>query len=412
MLFFRLFSNIILLFIIFLYTIKINSFCCEKCSKGYNNNKNLKYKEIQDIDKDKKEDNIDKDKKENNKDKKEDKYDEIEDNLLKKLEDIDKKTNDKEYKCEDINEDIILQKLNINKTLIDNIKSCGSIEKKIKTILDNCNDIYEDTVYDYLPRCIIAHKDNNCSLESHFHILLHNPWFIKFFYLLYHCCNDYINSRCPLALTICELVVEALKKPNFNDIIDAEICCNISKKFFEKYKNESINEDYCSKHYYKSFQDINYFSHHIILTVEKEIKYAKTINFLYPFLDVDINNINHYVDIFVEKKKMNCSYFDEISSKNIYTLPFRDILYAKFEYHFKAYKYINGYWYNYDSLVYEHPKKISNKELIFETLLEKKKKNKDVIRIYPSLNIFENCTEEFDFLKTIYMNNKNSIKIV
>lgn len=279
-----------------------------------------------------------------------------------------------------LTKDIILKELNINDELINKIRNIDTFEKKIDEIKRNLNDIFDISIVDCMPRCMIAHAENNCSLESYFNCLLSNPWFLKFFYLLNQCCRDNIETDCKVTYKICILVDQAINHPNFEDIIDAQMCCDISRQYFERiYRDENnCKVNNCEERKFGDFQLSDYI-HKVFNVVFKELN-TKKIFFIktMPF------STNQDLNMFTDTNNMyNC--LQHITPDNIlkndntkrdlkFYYPFRCIVYGQNKYHFSSYKFILGSWYSYDSLEVEKPTKLTNEEFVDKVINNLKKR--------------------------------------
>ena len=347
----------ILLMIIFLYNCKCGC-CCQKCNNDYkelhldNNNNNEKENKKDEMEEKKKKD----DKEENNEE-------EIIENLKKTfLNEIENIEEPKNIEIQSLTKDIILKKLNITDLLINEINSSGNTQEKIDKIVENCNDIFNEEIYDYLPRCMILHINNNCSLESVFNILLHNPWFIKFFYLINTCVINDIKDECKVTEKICELVDYALNNPNFNDTIDAQKCYDISVAYYgSKYRDD----DYCKENSLGSFHCGDYyFKIYQVYKKELNVSFNFFNNSKAPIYE-DLCKTSKIVEFF---KKDRIIIYVQTSTKIQINYPFRDIRVVEKDYHFSAYKFICGNWYNYDSLRVEKPTKMTIKQFLKDVI--------------------------------------------
>ena len=257
---------------------------------------------------------------------------------------------------------------------------------------------FDISIVDCMPRCMIEHAENNCSLESYFNCLLSNPWFLKFFYLLNQCCRDNIETDCQVTYKICILVDQAINHPNFEDIIDAQMCCDISRQYFERIYRDENN---CKVNNYeeRKFGDfqLSDYIHKVFKVVFKELNIEKIF-----FIKTMLFSTNQDLNMFTDTNNMyNC--FLDITSDNIlkndntkrglkFYYPFRCIVYAQFRYHLSSYKFILGSWYSYDSLEVEKPTKLTNEEFIDKVI-----------------NKFKKRVDKGDFLITVGLSNLKTI---
>ena len=321
-----------------------------------------------------------------------------------------------------LTKDIILKELNINDELINKIKNIDTFEKKIDEIKRNLNDIFDISIIDCMPRCMIAHAENNCCLESYLNCLLSNPWFLKFFYLLNQCCRDNIKTDCQVTYKICILVDQAINHPNFEDTIDAQICCDISRQYFERiYRDENnckvnnCEEDNCKKYKYGDFQWNDYI-HKVFNVVFKELN-TKKIFFIktMPF------STNQDLNMFTDTNNMyNCLRYitsdKELKNYNIkgdlkFYYPFRCIVYGQVIYHLSSYKFILGSWYSYDSLEVKKPTKLTNEEFV-DKVINKFKEREDKGDTLITVGLSNTTTyDHVDYYKKILeITDKQSIK--
>jgi hypothetical protein len=135
-------------------------------------------------------------------------------------------------------------KLDNNKLndIVEEVISCSKDIDKIKKILEYTVDIDWDNPM--CPNTLIKQKDNLCSYISYFHLMLNNPYFLKFFLILegiksLHKPDTYVLDA------MCELVRWCVERPSFNKNNMGSVD-KIMKAFYFK---EKANGEYfyCTK---------------------------------------------------------------------------------------------------------------------------------------------------------------------
>lgn len=280
----------------------------------------------------------------------------------------------------EINTEIILQHLRISEALLE-IEKCQNVRDKVKKIKDIVASDYYSQIYNYensnlkMPRCLIKHERNNCILESYFTILLGDPYFVKFYYLLNSLFEKNLLKQkdLPLVFEICKLFKNAVNNPKFTDKVS---CLSILKAFFDNYKDHFYvtekDEDGNLSHVFGGFQASWY--HSIVLGCsEDEIKkYAeldKCIehSFRYYSLgpwDIDINYPKLCEYLMAEDSTKKNIKPHKIILANLDKFPMMAMLVFAQRYHRYTYRVINGTFINYDSFNFKQPTPVSEREII------------------------------------------------
>ena len=287
----------------------------------------------------------------------------------------------------DITTDEILKFLHIDEAK-NEIDRCDNINEKIKKLADIISDDYNNKRFTFensnllVPRCLIVHENNNCILEAYFSYLESNPYHCKFFWILNELFekNQLNKNELPITYEICQFFKNAINNPNFNDKI---YCLNISKTWYdniEKLKGKIDNkfkkilETHLKKHHFGGFQGNWYpyiLIHSVILELQNFYNFQDN-KMLYEYnkdKDKDIT-IFYFNSIFAiaswltthdKLNKNNCKdYLFKDQENNIMT----GYTFVAAGYHFYTIRNINCIFFNYDSLIYDKPKVISNKDLI------------------------------------------------
>ncbi len=97
--------------------------------------------------------------------------------------------------------------------IVEEVNKCSKDIDKLNKILEYTVDI--DWNNPMCPNTLIKQKDNLCAYISYFHLMLNNPYFLKFFLICdkierLHSSNTYVLNA------MCELVCWCVERPSFN----------------------------------------------------------------------------------------------------------------------------------------------------------------------------------------------------
>ena len=105
-------------------------------------------------------------------------------------------------------------------------------EEKIKKIIEYSKDI--DWENECCPNTLIRWKNNECTYIAYFHLMLNNPYFLKFFFI----CERINEDEKTVLYEVCQLIKQCINLPNFqksksqNSGVD-----KIMERFYIKMKN-------------------------------------------------------------------------------------------------------------------------------------------------------------------------------
>ena len=143
-----------------------------------------------------------------------------------------------------------LDDYNLNK-IIEEINGISNNIDKINRIIEYSKDI--DWENECCPNTLIEWKDNECAYIAYFHLMLNNPYFLKFFLI----CNETMRRKDTYILNaICDLVKYCVEHPRFEGEYRGSVD-KIMKAFFRKengeyyYLKKSKNSDRLRNFYYE-----------------------------------------------------------------------------------------------------------------------------------------------------------------
>ena len=105
-------------------------------------------------------------------------------------------------------------------------------EEKIKKIIEYSKDI--DWENECCPNTLIRWENNECAYIAYFHLMLNNPYFLKFFFI----CERINEDEKTVLYEVCQLIKQCINLPNFqksksqNSGVD-----KIMERFYIKMKN-------------------------------------------------------------------------------------------------------------------------------------------------------------------------------
>ena len=278
--------------------------------------------------------------------------------------------------------------------IVTEVNKCSDNVEKIKKILEYTVDI--DWNNPMCPNTLIRQEKNSCIYISYFHLMLNNPYFLKFFLI----CDKIKSLHRPDTYVLdamCELVRWCVERPSFNKnnmgSIDKIIkafykentngeyfyCAKDDKASLQLYYYGSIDEktgkyiENCGPHKYGSWQNsilIDYV--HTCLLLDLNIK------------DNDIENKIRLLIIYrpkvslakakihdiLKSPQINSEYFNTQDNVKLLGLA----LYQQ-AYHYYVIVYNNNQWYNKNTLLIDscRPMTIEEVTQLCEKIVEIKK---------------------------------------
>ena len=282
------------------------------------------------------------------------------------------------------------------KDIVNEINNIQDNEEKIKKIIEYSKDI--DWEHECCPNTLIRWEKNECAYIAYFHLMLNNPYFLKFFLI----CNKTMRREDTYVLNaICECVKWCIDHPSFNKNNMGSVD-EIMKAFFRKekdgeyyYLKKSKNSDMLRKfyygrdengkieYYYGSYipEDV-YLKVNLCLNIDLGINYLETekkikdiivykTESIYPY---SINRILNGQKVDEEKYKelqiKEDENYDNLSEGEGRILDFEGdvgkckkilgICISQWQYHYYAFTKNKDFWYNKNTLNYS---KIGQKDL-------------------------------------------------
>ena len=279
--------------------------------------------------------------------------------------------------------------------IVNEINNIQDNEEKIKKIIEYSKDI--DWENECCPNTLIKWEKNECAYIAYFHLMLNNPYFLKFFLI----CNETMRRKDTYVLNaICECVKWCIDHPSFNKN-NMESVDEIMKAFFRKEgkeyyyvkkENEEIQKTgklgpYLRKYYYgfkyedvkwgpyfyKGFQDINVFNWVCsAFFFDLELKNVKLEGKIFNLFSEDCTfklEKEDISEIFLFKKEN-----DEIA-KTLKTHKLLGIRLGQEDYHCFSLINHNSIWYNKNTLHLNECRKMTIREVLnlFNEILKIKK---------------------------------------
>ena len=147
------------------------------------------------------------------------------------------------------------------KDIVNEINNIQDNEEKIKKIIEYSKDI--DWENECCPNTLIRWENNECAYIAYFHLMLNNPYFLKFFLI----CDKTMRRKDTYVLNaICECVKWCIYHPSFNKNNMGSVD-GIMKAFFRKengeyyYLEKNKNNDNLRNFYY-GIKEIDIKEHH------------------------------------------------------------------------------------------------------------------------------------------------------
>ena len=280
--------------------------------------------------------------------------------------------------------------------IADEINNIQDNEDKIKKIIEYSKDI--DWENECCPNTLIRWEKNECAYIAYFHLMLNNPYFLKFFLI----CNETMRREDTYVLNaICECVKWCIYRPSFN-IKNMGSVDGIMNAFFRKegkeyyyylkkskysdnlktfyYGREETGE--IGHHYGSYLSESVYFEVNLCLKIDLSINCSETEEEIKDIIEYETEAIYQYsIDRILNGKKLEEEKYKELQikeDKNYDGLSGSEVEFLDFErdageckkilgiminqwlYHYYAFIKNNNIWYNKNTLNYS---KIGQKDL-------------------------------------------------
>ena len=270
------------------------------------------------------------------------------------------------------------------KDIVNEINNIQDNEEKIKKIIEYSKDI--DWENECCPNTLIRWENNECAYIAYFHLMLNNPYFLKFFLI----CNETMRRKDTYVLNaICECVKWCIDHPSFNKNNMGSVD-GIMKAFFRKEKdgeyyylkknknNDNLRDFYYKRdekgkieYYYGSYlpKDV-YFE--VNLCLKTDLNYLETEEKIKDIIEYETESIYQYsIDRILNGQKVKEEKYKELQIKEDknpdgllegedQTLFFEGhagkfkkilgILINQWLYHYYAFIKNNNIWYNKNTL--------------------------------------------------------------
>ena len=280
------------------------------------------------------------------------------------------------------------------KDIVNEINNIQDNEEKINRIIECSKDI--DWEHECCPNTLIRWENNECAYIAYFHLMLNNPYFLKFFLI----CDKTMRRKDTYVLNaICECVKWCIDHPSFNKNNMGSVN-EIMKAFFRKekdgeyyYLKKSKNSDNLKDFYYgiKEIGKIGYYYgsylppevyFEVNLCLKTDLNYLETeekikdiivykTESIYPY---SINRILNGQKVDEEKYKelqiKEDKNYDGLSGSEVEFLEFEGdagkckkilgIWISQWHYHHYAFTKNKDFWYNKNTINYS---KIGQKDL-------------------------------------------------
>ena len=282
--------------------------------------------------------------------------------------------------------------------IINEINNIQDNEEKIKKIIEYSKDI--DWENECCPNTLIRWEKNECAYIAYFHLMLNNPYFLKFFLI----CNETMRREDTYVLNaICECVKWCIYRPSFN-INNMGSVDGIMNAFFRKegkeyyyYLKKSKYSDNLKTFYYGSeetgeighhygsyLSESVYFEVNLCLKIDLSINCSETEEEIKDIIKYNTESIYLYSI----NRLLNCQKRDEekyqklqikdkdkdkresLSESEERILEFEGdageykkilgIMISQWQYHYYAFTKNKDFWYNKNTLNYS---KIGQKDL-------------------------------------------------
>jgi len=294
----------------------------------------------------------------------------------------------------------ILKHLKLNNNnldkIINEINGISNNIDKINRIIEFSKDI--DWENECCPNTLIRWEKNECAYIAYFHLMLNNPYFLKFFLI----CNETMRREDTYVLNaICECVKWCIYRPRFN-INNMGSVDGIMNAFFRKegkeyyyylkkskysdnlktfyYGREETDE--IGHHYGSYLSESVYFEVNLCLKIDLSINCSETEEEIKDIIEYKTESIHPYsIDRILNGKKLEEEKYKELQikeDKDYDGLSESEVEFLEFEraageckkilgiminqwlYHYYAFIKNNNIWYNKNTLNYS---KIGQKDL-------------------------------------------------
>ena len=278
--------------------------------------------------------------------------------------------------------------------IADEINNIQDNEEKIKKIIEYSKDI--DWENECCPNTLIRWEKNECAYIAYFHLMLNNPYFLKFFLI----CNETMRRNDTYVLNaICDLVKYCVEHPRFEGEYRGSVD-KIMKAFFRKegkeyyYVKKSKNKDMLRNFYYGrkeigkkerhygSFLPPDVYSYvNTCLCLDLNLENKEIMDKIIIRYDADMNA--YTLSICMENGKVaEKSLIESLRKKGIsrtteeedivifnerFGSGFRKVLgiwFSQYKYHFFVFTKNNGKWYNKNTLDYPSGQELSQAEVL------------------------------------------------
>ena len=268
-------------------------------------------------------------------------------------------------------------------------------EEKINRIIEYSKDI--DWENECCPNTLIRWEKNECAYIAYFHLMLNNPYFLKFFLI----CNETMRRNDTYVLNaICNLVKYCVEHPRFEGEYRGSVD-KIMKAFFRKDADKEYfylkrengaslkgfyyekNKDGKIENYYGSFLPFDVYSYvNTCLCLDLNLENENILDEIIIRHDANMNA--YTLSICMEKGKVaEKSLIESLRKKNRSSLTteedaivmfnerfgsgFRKVLgicFSQYNYHFFVFTKNNGKWYNKNTLKYPSGQELSQEEVL------------------------------------------------
>ena len=274
------------------------------------------------------------------------------------------------------------------------INNIQNNEEKIKKIIEYSKDI--DWEHECCPNTLIRWENNECAYIAYFHLMLNNPYFLKFFLI----CNETMRRNDTYVLnSICDLVKYCVEHPRFegkyrgsvDKIMKAFFRKDADKEYFylKRENGTSLKEFYYKKnkngkisHYYGSFlpHDV-YLKVNKCLYIDLNLENKEIMDKIIIRYDADMNDYTLSICIengekvektlleLLQKKRKNLNDKEDaiVTFEEQFGSGFRKVLgiwFSQYKYHFFVFTKNNGKWYNKNTLNYPSGQELSQAEVL------------------------------------------------
>ena len=294
--------------------------------------------------------------------------------------------------------DKILKHLKLNNNnldkIINEINGISNNIDKINRIIECSKDI--DWENECCPNTLIKWEKNECAYIAYFHLMLNNPYFLKFFLI----CNETMRRNDTYVLNaICDLVKYCVEHPRFEGEYRGSVD-KIMKAFFRKegkeyyYVKKNKNKDMLrnfyygrkeigkKEHYYGSFLPPYVYSYvNTCLCLDLNLENKEIMDKIIIRYDADMNA--YTLSICMENGKIvEKSLIKSLQKKGLsrtteeedivvfneqFGSGFRKVLgiwFSQENYHFFVFTKNNGKWYNKNTLKYPSGQELSQAEVL------------------------------------------------